>query len=210
MSMTREEESRVIAAVLAGEADRFGELVREHQKGIYNHALRMLGSEQDALDASQEAFFRAYRALASFRGESRFSVWLYKLAGNVCLDMLRRRPAVPDASLTDEDAGELPVPDARFCPQTELEKKELRQTVRRAVLSLAPEFRQALILRDIDGLSYDEIARVTGLEAGTVKSRIFRARKKLAAILMRDGNFSELSSSFSSAAEISKKGGADV
>lgn len=207
--MTKDEEKTVIQAVLTGQTDRFEALVLAHQKGIYNLCLRMLGNEQDALDASQEAFFRAYRSLASFRGDSRFSVWLCRLASNICLDMLRKRPSAPDISLTGEDDETLPVPDARFSPQTELEKKELRRAVNSALSRLPPEFRQAVVLRDINGLSYEEIARVTGLEPGTVKSRIFRARKKLAAILMRDGNFSELSSSFSSVRELQKKGGAD-
>lgn len=207
--MTKDEEARIIQAVLSGQTDRFEALVRAYQKSVYSLALRMLGDRQDALDASQEAFFRAYRSLSSFRGESKFSVWLYRLAGNVCLDMLRGRARRPEVSLTDEQARELPIPDTRFCPQTELEKKELCQTVRRGLLGLTPEARQILVLREINGLSYEEIARVTGLEPGTVKSRLFRARKKLAAILMRDGNFSELSSSFSSAGGDSKKGGAD-
>lgn len=201
--MTRDEESRIIALVLDGETDRFGELVTAHQKGIYNLCLRMLGSEQDALDASQEAFFRAYRRLSSFRGDSRFSVWLYRLASNVCTDMLRKRPAAPALSLTGEDDETLPIPDGRFSPETELEKKELREAVRRALYELPPEFRQAVVLRDVNGLSYDEIAEVTGLESGTVKSRIFRARKKLAAVLTRSGNFSETNASHKTA-----KGGA--
>lgn len=188
--MTRDEELRVIREVLEGHTDRFSALVLAHQKGIYNLCLRMLGNEQDALDASQEAFFRAYRSLATFRGESRFSVWLYRLASNECVDMLRRRPAAQPVSLTGEDGEPLSVPDTRPSPQAELERRELRGAILRALDSLPPEFREAVVLRDINGLTYDEIAAVTGLEAGTVKSRIFRARKKLAATLMRDGNFS--------------------
>ena len=207
--MTRDEELRIIQDILAGNPDRFEELVKAHQKGIFNHALRMLGNEQDALDASQEAFFRAYRSLSSFRGDSRFSVWLYRLASNICLDMLRKRPSSPDLSLTDEEGDPLPIPDSRFTPQTELEKKELRLAVRSGLSRLDPDFRSVLVLREINGLSYEEIARVTGLESGTVKSRIFRARKKLIAILMSDGNFSELYSSFSSAANSYTKGGLD-
>ena len=201
MTMTHEEESRIIRAVLDGDTNQFEHLIRAYEKQIYTLCLRTLGDRQDAMDASQEAFFRAYKALASFRGDSKFSVWLYRLASNVCLDMLRKRSRSQTVSLTEEEDAVLDIPDERFCPQTELEKKQLRQTVRRGLLHLDPEFRQVLILREISGLSYEEIARVTGLEPGTVKSRIFRARKKLAAILMRDGNFSELSSSFTSAAK---------
>lgn len=208
--MTHEEEARVIRAVLDGDTDRFEALVQAHEKTVYNLALRMLGNPQDAMDAAQEAFFRAFRALPSFRGDSKFSVWLYRLTSNVCLDILRKRSRAPEISLTDEEAAVMDIPDGRFCPQTELEKKELRQSLRRGLLGLAPDFREALVLREIGGMSYEEIARATGLEPGTVKSRIFRARKKLATILMQDGNFSELSSSFSSAAKKPQgKGGAD-
>lgn len=205
--MTHEEEARILRAVLDGDTDQFEHLVRAYEKTIYNLSCRMLGSREDAMDAAQEAFFRAYRSLESFRGESKFSVWLYRLCSNVCLDMLRKRSRTHETSLTDENAEEMPLPDERFCPQTELEKKELRQMVRRGLDRLDPDFRQILVLREINGLSYEEIARVTGLEPGTVKSRIFRARKKLAAILMRDGNFSGLSSSFTTTGDRRKGGG---
>lgn len=209
--MTHEEETRVIRAVLDGDIDRFEELVRAYEKIVYNLALRTLGDPQDAMDAVQEAFFRAYRALESYRGESKFSVWLYRLTANVCTDMLRKRARTPVVSMTDEEDTIPDIPDERFCPQTELEKKQLRQSVRRGLEKLPEDFRRVLLLRELGGLSYDEIARATGLEPGTVKTRIYRARKKLAVILMRDGNFSELSSSFSSAEQNRRgKGGGAV
>jgi len=209
--MTHEEESRIIRAVLDGDTNRFEELVRDYENIVYSLALRTLGNPQDAMDAAQEAFFRAYRALPSFRGDSKFSVWLYRLTANVCTDMLRKRGRSMETSLTDEEETVLDIPDGRFCPQTELEKKQLRQSVRRGLEKLPEEFRQVLLLRELGGLRYDEIAQSTGLEPGTVKTRIFRARKKLAAILMGDGNFSELSSSFTSAEKNRQgKGGADA
>ena len=191
MSITTAAELRAIDAVRKGDAERFEELVRAYEKEIYNLCLRMLGNEQDALDASQEAFFKAYRALGSFRGESRFSTWLYRLASNTCVDILRRRPGTPFLSLDEEDDIILPpIADSRRSPQEIAESKELRAMVDRALDTLAPEFRQAVILRDVVGLSYEEIGSVMELEPGTVKSRIFRARKKLAAVLSADGNFS--------------------
>lgn len=196
MTMTREEEHALIRRVLAGDTDRFEALVKAHEKGVYNLALRMLGSEQDALDAAQEAFFRSYKALGSFRGESRFSVWLYRLTGNVCMDMLRRAGRTGTVSLTEENEGELPIPDERADPQRLLERKDLRRAVREAMDALSPEFRQVLALRDINGLSYEEIAQTTGLEPGTVKSRLFRARRKMARLLAADGNFSDYASSY--------------
>ena len=187
--MTKEEERAVIDRVLAGETEQFEKLVKAHEKGVYNLALRMLGNEQDALDASQEAFFRAYRSLGRFRGDSRLSVWLYRVTGNVCLDMLRKAGRRRDIPLSGGEDGELELPDERFEPQRELEKKELRRSLRDNLLRLEPEFRQPLILRDVNGLTYRQIEQVMGLGPGTVKSRIFRARQKLAALLARDGNF---------------------
>ena len=191
--MTRDEETRVIQAVLEGDTDRFEELVHANEKGIYNLCLRMLGDEQDALDAAQEAFFKAFRSLSGFRGESRFSTWLYRLAGNVCLDMLRKRPDAPMLSMDDDEAP-LFLADSSPSPHDIVERWEVRRTVQTALAALPEDFRQAVVLRDVNGLSYEEIADVTGLELGTVKSRIFRARKKLAAALL-GGNIFEADAS---------------
>ena len=207
MSMTKHEELIVIEAVRTGQIDRFETLVREYEGGIYRLCLRMLGNEQDALDAAQDTFFNAYRGLDGFRAESRFSTWLYRLASNVCLDMLRRRPAVPELS-ADEDKRVHSIADSAPSPQEALEAKELRELVDRAIAALPEEHRQVVILRDVNGLSYEEIASITGLEPGTVKSRIYRARKRLAAALMDDGNFLGLRPSKSTGAR-SGKGGAD-
>lgn len=195
--MTKQEEQAIIARVLQGDTDEFALLVKANEKQVYNLALRMLGQEQDALDASQEAFFKAYKALASFRGESRFSVWLYRLTSNVCLDMLRQAGRhLQTQSLTpEEDMQDLPLPDSRYDPQEVLERKEIQKAVQAGLARLPAVARQILVLRDINGLSYEEIGQALQLEAGTVKSRIFRARQKLAAILLADGNFAELISS---------------
>ena len=201
--MTRDEEKILIERILAGEADLFEPLVKAHQDGVYNLALRMLKNEQDAMDAAQEAFLRAWRSLGSFRGESKFSVWLYRLASNVCLDMLRRSGRLRADSLTDEEGAEAELPDESADPQRALERRELTAAVRQGLDALPPDFRQALVLRDINGLTYEEIAQVTGLEAGTVKSRIFRARRKLAAHLQAAGNFFGPDTSYTTA----QKGG---
>lgn len=186
--MTRQEEQQLIKAVLAGDPEPFEALVKANETMVYNLALHMLSDPQDALDASQEAFSRAWRGLASFRGESKLSVWLYRLTSNVCLDMLRARERQAHTSLTDEEGRELPLPDERFSPEKGAERSERRQAVRDGLAQLEPDFRQILALRELGGLSYDEISQVTGLEPGTVKSRIFRARRKLTAILTAEGN----------------------
>lgn len=198
--MTREEERRLIERVLRGDKNAYEPLVLEHQTRVYNLALRILGNETDAWDAAQETLLRAYMSLADFRGDSRFGVWLYRLTNNICIDMLRkqkRRPAISLDAMDNEDGeGEtLEIPDERFSPQEELEKKELRAAVSRAMGQLPEDYRQILALREVSGLSYEELADVLKLETGTVKSRLSRARKKLCALLLRDGNFSPPESS---------------
>ena len=206
--MTREEELEIILRVRAGDTDAFEALVLEHQNKVYSLALRMVGNEEDARDMAQEAFIRAFNSLASFRGESKFSVWLYRLTSNICIDFLRGRAKRRTVSLRweDEDGeeGELEIPDARFSPEARLERTELRESVRRGLDSLSPEYREILLLREINGLSYDEISRALNLEEGTVKSRIFRARKKLSEFLIREGNIP------GSIASNERKGGADA
>ncbi len=197
--MTKEEEQALIERVVAGDRAAFEPLVTENQTRVYNIALRMLGNEADAYDAAQETFFRAYSSLSSFRGDSRFSSWLYRLAGNICIDLLRSRKWGKLVSLNDLDddgeESELDIPDERFCPETELEKKELRESVSRAMARLPEEYRRILTLRELGGLSYEELAAELSLEPGTVKSRLNRARKRLCEILLRDGNFSAPASS---------------
>ena len=192
--MTREEEDILIAKVQNGDSASFEKLVLENQTKVYNLALRMVGNHEDAYDMSQEAFIKAYNSIALFRGESRFSVWLYRLTTNVCLDFLRSQGRKQHDSLTyineEDDDKELEIPDDRFSPETLAEKKELREAVNRGLMNLPKDYRAILLLREIDGLSYEEIATALSLEEGTVKSRIFRARKKLCAILTADGNFS--------------------
>ena len=197
--MTREQEAAVIQAVLDGDINAYELLVKEYEKNVYNLALRMVGNSEDAADMSQEAFIKAYNSLTSFRGDSRFSVWLYRIVSNVCLDYLRSRGRRQTVSLsTENDDGEdveIDIADETQSPERLLDRRLTRDAVRRGLAALPPEHRQILLLREIQGLSYDEIADALGIEAGTVKSRIFRARKKLCAFLIKDGNIPEFVSS---------------
>lgn len=198
--MTKPQENEVIRRVLEGDADAFGAIVDEYGKNVYNLALRMTGCPEDAQDLSQEAFIKAFNSLPSFRGDSKFSVWLYRIVSNVCLDFLRSRSKRQTVSLNVDDDGEdaeLDVPDLRALPEEELERALTRSAVRRGLLSLPDDMRQILLLREIEGLSYEEIGLALGLEAGTVKSRIFRARKRLCAKLLADGNIPDEYSSVS-------------
>ena len=197
--MTREQEAAIVRKVLGGDANAFETLVLEYEKNVYNIALRMTGNREDAADMTQEAFIKAYNSLQSFRGDSKFSVWLYRIVSNVCLDFLRSKNRRPTVSLSvEDDDGEdaqLDVADESQSPELLLDRKLTRDSVRRGLDSLPPDYRQILLLREIQGLSYDEIAQALSLEVGTVKSRIFRARKRLCTFLIDDGNISDFSSS---------------
>ncbi len=197
--MTKEQELAAIRRVQRGDVNAFEPLMAAYEKNVYNLALRMTGNAQDAEDMTQEAFLKAYSSLDSFRGDSKFSVWLYRIVSNVCLDHLRRKSRRPAVSLSMEDeAGEdaqLDLPDTSQSPEELLEKKLTREAVQRGLAQLPEDARQILLLREIQGLSDEEIGETLGLEAGTVKSRIFRARKKLCAFLLDDGNIPD---SFSS------------
>ena len=192
--MTIEQEKALLQRAKANDMDAFEAIVRANEKLLYNYALRMLSSREDASDAVQEAFLKAYTGLHGFRGQSRLSVWLCRILNNVCVDMLRkRRDTVPLTAYSgdgEEESEALDIPDERFDPAALLERNDLRQRVREAVESLPEDFRAPLLLREYGDHSYEEISRILSLDMGTVKTRIFRARKKLCALLAKDGNIS--------------------
>ena len=193
--MTPDEEQIVIRRVQNGDGAAFESLLTAYEKTVYNLCLRMVKNSADAEDLAQETFLKAYRGITGYRGESKFSVWLLRIASNLCLDFLRKQKRRPTAPLTVEDGDgeerELEIGDERFQPERLLEQKLTGDSVRHGLDALPPEFRQVLLLRELKGLSYDEIGEILGLESGTVKSRIFRARKKLCAYLLQDGNLPE-------------------
>ncbi len=192
--MTREEESAIIAKVLDGDADAFEPLVTANKNFVYNIALKMLSNPEDAFDVSQEAFVKAYRSLKDFKGDSSFSSWLYRITANMCLDFMRKNKKRRAASIVylddDNDLKEFDLPDTRFDPETELERKELGRAINDALTLLPEDQRSILLLRELNGMSYAEISDILNLETGTVKSRLFRARARLAKILRDNGTFS--------------------
>ncbi len=199
-------ENEIVRSVLRGNVNDFEKLVTAYEKNVYNIALRMVGDPDDAADMTQETFIKAYRALSGFRGDSKFSSWLYRIASNVCLDFLRSRSRHPQVSLStvdEDDRATFELPDMRQNPEEQLMKKLGMEAVRRGLEQLPEQQRQILVLRELGGLSYAELAQTLGLEEGTVKSRIFRARKRLCALLLCDGNISD------GAASVSGKGGAE-
>ncbi|MBE6996601.1 MAG: sigma-70 family RNA polymerase sigma factor [Ruminococcaceae bacterium] len=189
-AVTSQEELSLLRRAQSGDSAAFEAIVRAHEATVYRLALRQLGSREDAEDAAQEVFLKAYTGLQSFRGDSKLSVWLYRITSNVCIDLLRRRRETVSLSVETEDGGseELEVPDARFDPAALAERRDLRERIGAALSALPPEAREILLLRELGGESYEEIAQTLQLDIGTVKSRIFRARKKLCALL--EGNFS--------------------
>lgn len=174
-----------------GDESAFEALVLANQKLIYNTALKITGSPDDAMDISQDTFLKAYQNLKGYRGESRFSVWLYRLCYNASMDFLKknRRPNV--MSMTAEDGGDisLAIADPAPTPDEAAEKNDLRRQVREAVNRLPEDKRKVLIMREFSGMSYADIAAALGVEEGTVKSRINRARLSLAEILRESGTF---------------------
>lgn len=190
--MTEVSEKKIIEKVLGGDANAFEELVLKYEKTVYNLALRMVGDRDDAFDMTQEAFIKAYGSLSSFRGDSKFSVWIYRIATNVCLDFLRSKSRKQQVSLTvsddDDEDAQLDIPDPSSAPEQQLMQKMSMQSVEEGLKTLPDKQRQILVMRELGGMSYAEIGAALSLEEGTVKSRIFRARKRLCTFLLDSGN----------------------
>ena len=185
--MTVEE---LVRAAAEGDQDAFAQLVALYEKRVYALALRTTGNQEDAADAAQEAFLAAWRGLPSFRGEAGFATWLYRLTANAAIDHLRRtRRQRNEASLNDEALG-LNAVDAAPTPQERAEGEALREAVRWGMGELSRDHRQVLELREYQELSYEEIAGQLGVDLGTVKSRLSRARGALRKILLKSGNLS--------------------
>ena len=186
------QEQQWVEAARQGDQSAFEQLVRLYEKRVLALTTRMCKNPADAEEAAQEAFLSAWQGLPFFRGEASFSTWLYRLASNACVDLLRRerrRQSAAGPSLNDEEAR-LEVPDTAPSPQEQAERSELRQQIEAGLQALTPDHRQVLILREMHQLSYDEIAQTLDVDVGTVKSRINRGRKQLRNFLLRSGNFS--------------------
>lgn len=189
------EENVLVSRAKAGDREAFTALMELYQTRVYNLTLRMTGSPEDAADLSQETFLNAWKGLSAFQGNASFSTWLYRLANNACIDFLRREKRQKNlgnvVSLDDSevDFSNL-IPDRAPSPQSLLEGRELKESIRKGMMQLSAEHRQVLVLREIVGLSYTEIAQITAVSEGTVKSRIARARLALRDLLRSGGNFS--------------------
>ena len=185
------DERELILACQRGDEAAFEALVRLHEKKVYALCRRMCRDEDDAMEAAQDTFLAVWRGIGSFRADAAFSTWLYRLATNACLDLLRReKKRDADVSLDDEESVSEPA-DAAPQPEEAVERAETQRMVREALYALPDNYRQVLILRELEQLSYTEIAEVAQLDVGTVKSRISRARLALRNYLAASGNFFE-------------------
>ena len=188
-------ENELVRAAAGGDEAAFGELVRIHENKVYHLALRMCGSAEDAGDIAQDAFLAAWRGLPSFRGESGFSTWLYRLVSNAAIDHLRRtRHQRGNVSLDDEELN-LDAADPAPGPQESAEEEDLKSLVQDGLNRLGDDHRTVLVMREVQELSYEEISHTLGIDLGTVKSRLARARSALRKILLKSGNLSEYLSS---------------
>lgn len=186
----RTDDRLLVQRAAQGDTDAFSELVSLHQRMVYGLALRRLGNPHDAEEVAQTAFLNAWRGLGTFKGESSFATWLYRLTSNACIDHLRQNgKRGADCSLEDESLP--PLPDHGPGPEEQTLQRERQEALRRAIDQLPAEQRTILLLREMDGLRYEEIARLLHLELGTVKSRLARARLALRDRLLAEGNFFE-------------------
>lgn len=174
-----EPEAHLIQRAQKGDSDAFAALVTEHQRYVYNLALRLLKNEEEALDLAQETFVRAWTALPNFRGQSQFRTWLYRIVTNLCYNRLPNlRRSLTE--LGDDVIADLPETDLEFDnPAHGLESRELRTYLHQAIDRLDENYRLLISLRYQNELSYEEIATMLNLPLGTVKTGLFRAKEQL-------------------------------
>lgn len=179
------DELNIVHRAQQGDAEAFGQLVEAYQGQVYRLALRTGLSPADAEEAAQDAFLAAWKGLPRFRGDSRFSTWLYQLTTHAAIDLMRREKKYRD----NADIEDVVLPDGAQSPQDTVEKQETQEAVQSALQALSPQAREILLLRYQAELGYEEIGEVLGLPNGTVKSRINRAKAQLKEALLRQGNF---------------------
>ena len=183
------DEKALISAAKRGDTRSFNQLVSQYQDMVYNVAFRILGDAEAAADASQDAFLSAYKAVARFKGGS-FKAWLLRIATNSCYDQLRVHKRRPSSSLeaiyTDTDSSSHFV-NGRETPEEHTLRQELSEVIQQGIQTLPPDQRTTLVLSDVQGMSYAEIAEVTGASIGTVKSRLSRGRARLRDCLLEQG-----------------------
>jgi RNA polymerase sigma-70 factor (ECF subfamily) len=183
--LERQTDDELVKRVRGGETRFFAELVQRYQDQVYGMTLRFVRSAGEAEDLAQEAFLRAYRGLDGFKGNARFSTWLYRIAWNLCADWLRRNRKPGRAALAIDDAAG--IADGRLDVEEGVLASEERREVQRALDRLDEKYRSVLILLYYQKMTYDQIAAVLDVPVKTVETRLYRARKLLKEILQRAG-----------------------
>jgi len=182
-------DAELIGIAVSGRDDSFEELVRRYQRPIAGYVFRMLGNYDASLDVTQEVFIKVYKSLKRYSPEYKFSTWLYRIAHNAAIDHIRRNSVYTQSIETESKDGayqlqfECPSPS----PEIIRERKEWRHEIAEVIKRLQPAYRELIILRHSNDLSYDEIAEVTGLPLGTVKNRLFRAREHMRELFIERG-----------------------
>jgi RNA polymerase sigma-70 factor (ECF subfamily) len=179
--LTAATDRELVATAVSGVEGSFEELVRRYQRPISAYVYRMVGNYESALDLTQEIFIKVYSSLRRYREEFKFSTWIYKIAHNSAVDHLRRNSTREQSLVVgpEGDQFDLPVESTRLTPEQESERKERRGEIESVVRTLPANYRELIILRHSQDLSYEEIVDVTGLPLGTVKNRLFRAREMM-------------------------------
>ena len=174
-------DQELVSTAIIGVEGGFEELVRRYQRPISAYVYRMVGDYEAALDLTQEIFMKVYGSLARYRSEFKFSTWIYKIAHNAAVDHLRRNSSREQSIVKgpEGDQYELPIESGKLSPELESEKRERRLEIETVVRSLPAAYRELIILRHSQDLTYEEIVEVTGLPLGTVKNRLFRAREMM-------------------------------
>lgn len=173
------DERKLIERASGGDPSAFNRLMEAHERRMYAVALRMCFNREDAQDCLQEAMLRIYRSISGFKGQSSFATWVYRITMNTCLDELRRKKNKQNTSLDSLlDTGWSPT-DEGASPEKQAIQSETQRYLHEAIRSLPEDMRSAIVLRDIQGLSYEEIAQALDINVGTIKSRISRGREKL-------------------------------
>lgn len=186
-----DEDRRLIANSLRGDRDSFGELVSRYQNRLYNSAMRLVDSPEDAADVVQDAFLNAYQSLHSFKGDAEFFTWMYRIAFNVAITLKRKKKSTlslnaiePGRNGKPGDFAHEPVDTSEYVkPGVALERTEEEKLLHAALGRLSSEHRDVLVMKDIDGLKYEEIADVLKVPIGTIRSRLHRARFELRELL---------------------------
>ncbi len=189
-SQVRDPDGHLVQRAREGDTEALSDLYRRHERRAYNLALRTIGNPWDAADVTQEAFIKAFRNLDSFKGDALFSTWLHRIVVNAAYDFLRRRRPEPmDGEVLEDLSGPSGPAEAVASGREGLDPAldGLSDPVRNALLSLNEGFRFAVVLCDLLGFPYSEAAEILGVQEGTIKSRIFRAREALAAALREAG-----------------------